>query len=155
MRKMGLIIASLTGLLVLGGLLLACDLEEATGSPAPVPFDALANDPHRYEGRYVCTQGTRVDGFEVSGLGAGMVEQDGRTHLTEPVIWLEHADVQSREDCIQTATLPSFEFCQVVVCGVFESGGGFGHAGAYQHQLWGSAVRVAPAYSGDRRVGPG
>ena len=53
-----------------------------------------------------------------------MFEKDGHPQLTEPVIWVEGADLQSREDCIRTDTNPSFEFCQVVVCGVFEIGGG-------------------------------
>ena len=123
--------------LVLSVMLLSCDQGNDRSHAALVPFDRLVANPEHYAGQYVCTKGVYVDGFEISGLGAATYQRDGYQWLTEPVIWLEGADFRSREDCIQTNTTPSFELCQAVVCGVFETGGGYGHGGGYAYRLQG------------------
>jgi hypothetical protein len=141
-RILGIGMAIVT--LILGTLLLACCQSDSRGDSDLVALETLMATPQRYAGQYVCTEGVHVDGFEASGLAASMYEQDGYPQLTEPVIWLEGAEFESREDCIRTDTQPSFEFCQALVCGVFETGGGYGHGGAYAHQLRGQGVPVSP-----------
>jgi hypothetical protein len=127
----------LTKVLLLSTSLLACGRTDGSGCADLVAFEYLVANPQPYVGQYVCTGGVHVNGFEVSGLGASAYEKDGYPQLVEPVIWLEGADFQSREDCIRTGTQPSFEFCEAIVCGVFEAGGGYGHGGAYAYQLLG------------------
>ena len=121
-------------------LLLACGAGAGSRYADSMAFDALLAAPQQYAGQYVCTAGVQAEGFEASGLAASTYEEDGTLYLTEPVIWLEEAGFQSREDCIQTDTSPPFEFCHVVVCGVFETQGGYGHRGAYAYQLRGQDV---------------
>jgi hypothetical protein len=145
MRPRILGIGSIVALLALGALLGACAWGDQSGSRNIIAFDTLVADPQAYAGQYLCTEGVHVDGFEASGLGASTYEKDGTLQLSEPVIWLEGAEFQSREDCIQTDTSPPFEFCQVVVCGVFETGGGYGHGGAYAYQIRGREVSALPS----------
>jgi hypothetical protein len=136
-----------TTTLLLSILLLACGPGNGSSHADLVRFDVLVANPQRYAGQYLCTGGVRVDGFEVSGLGAAMFEKDGYPQLTEPAIWVEGADLKSREDCIRTDTNPSFEFCHAVVCGVFETGAGYGHGGGYAHQIRGRDVSAMPSPS--------
>jgi hypothetical protein len=133
-----------TMMLLLGILLLACGPGDGSSHADMVPFDTLVANAQQYRGQYLCTEGVHVDGFEASGLGAAMFEKDGHPQLTEPVIWVEGADLQSREDCIRTDTNPCFEFCQAVVCGVFEMDGGYGHGGAYAYQMRGRELSALP-----------
>lgn len=122
-------------ILVLGNGLAACGDGPDSGQTDRVTFDALVASPQRYATQYVCTEGVYAGGFEVSGLAASADEEDGYLQLTGQVIWLEGADIRTREACTRTGTVPPFEFCQAVVCGVFETGGGYGHGGAYAYQL--------------------
>ncbi len=126
--------------LLLSALLLACGGSDGGSCADLIAFERLVASPQHFMGQYVCTRGIHVDGFEVSALGASTYEKDGYPQLVEPVIWLEGANFQSREDCARTDTHPSFEFCEAVVCGVFESGGSYGHGGAYAYQLLGRRV---------------
>lgn len=130
----------LTKVLLLSTLLLACGGRNGYGHVGLVDFERLVANPQLYTGRYVCTGGIHADGFEVSGLGASIYEKDGYPQLIEPVIWLEGAHFQSRQNCTRTDTQPPFEFCKAVVCGVFETGGGYGPAGACAYQLLGRGV---------------
>jgi hypothetical protein len=130
----------MTAMLALSLMLLSCDKGNGSSHADLVPFDRLVANPGHYAGQYVCTKGVHVDGVEISGLGAATYQQNGYQRLAEPVIWLEGADFQSREDCIQTNATPSFELCQAVVCGVFETGGGYGHGGGYAYQLQGREI---------------
>jgi hypothetical protein len=129
-------------------LLLACGRGDGSSHADLVAFDHLVANAQQHAGQYLCTEGVHVDGFEASGLAAAMFESDGHTQLTEPVIWVEGADLRSREDCIRTDTNPPFEFCRAMVCGVFETGARYGHGGAYAYQLRGqdlSALAGPPA----------
>jgi hypothetical protein len=132
-------------MLLLSVLLLACGPGDGSSQAGLVAFDHLVANAQQYAGQFLCTEGVHVDGFEASGLAAAMFEKGGRPQLAEPVIWVEGAGLQSREDCIHTDTTPSFEFCQAVVCGVFEAGGGYGHGGGYAYQLRGREVSALPS----------
>jgi hypothetical protein len=139
-------------MLALSITLLACDQGDGSGQSDLVAFEALVADPRAYAGQTVCTEGVQVDGFEASGLAASTKEQDGHLQLAEPVIWLEGAEIRSQEDCVQADTQPPYAFCRAVACGVFETGGGYGHGGAYAHQLRGQDVPAAgptPAREGE------
>jgi hypothetical protein len=131
------VLSVLSVLFVLGVMLPACGQGDGSSPAGLVAFDALVANPGQYAGQYVCTEGVQADGFESSGLAAATYQSGGTTYLTEPVIWLEGADIRSRQDCVRTDTQPPYEFCRAVACGVFETGGGFGHTGAYGHQLRG------------------
>jgi hypothetical protein len=115
--------------------------EAATPETGMVPYGDLVAYPDQYTGMWLCTEGIHASGFEVNDLGTSTYEKDGYPHLAEPVIWLEQADFQSRQDCHESDTTPSFEFCQAVVCGVFEMGGGYGHLGAYEYQIRGEGIQ--------------
>ncbi len=141
-----------TVMLALIILLLSCGQDYGSRYADLVAFDALVAHPQQYADQYLCTEGVQIDGFEVSALAASTYERDGYPQLTEPVIWLEGVDFQSRKNCIRTDTHPPFEFCQAIVCGVFETGGGYGHGGAYAYQLRGQEISVLPA-STSRREG--
>lgn len=97
----------------------------------------LLSNPERYQGREICTEGVYLSGFEASALGASTYQVSGAVYLTEPVIWIERADIRSKGDCFETQTTPPSEFCTVTVCGLFECGGEYGHLGAYECQLRG------------------
>jgi hypothetical protein len=132
-------------MLLLGTTLSACGRGNSSGDTVPVPLDTVLANPQQYAGQYVCTEGMHVDGFEASGLAASTYEEEGNRYLTDPVIWLEGADIQSREDCTQTDTDPALEFCLVTVCGVFETEGDYGHGGAYAYQIRGADVSALPS----------
>lgn len=103
-----------------------------------VNIDDLLSNPERYHGRQICTEGIYVSGFEVSAVGASPYQVGGAVYLTEPAIWIERADIRSRSDCFETQTTPPAEFCNAIVCGLFEYGGSYGHVGAYEYQLRGN-----------------
>ena len=132
-------------MLALSILLLSCGLGDGGSHADLVAFDQLVANPQQYAGQYLCTEGVHVEGFEMSGLGASTYEEDGYLRLAEPVIWLEGADFQTREDCTRTDTQPSFEVCQAMTCGVFETGARYGHGGAYTYQLQGQKASALPS----------
>jgi hypothetical protein len=119
-------------------LLFGCALGLSVNACAPsqdVPLDELLSNPDRYNGRQVCTEGIHAIGFEVNAIAASVRHEGNAAYLTEPIIWLEGADVTSSSRCFDTATSPPVRFCEARVCGVFESGGNYGHLGGYSHQL--------------------
>jgi hypothetical protein len=134
-RLPGLVCLLVSAVLVLAGLG-ACG--PAGGQrPAFVAFRVLTASPDGYAGAWVCTEGMHVSGFEVSALGSSTYEEAGAIRLTEPVIWLEQADIRSRRDCFtaETPPHPSYEFCRVEVCGQFDYGRTYGHADCCGYQL--------------------
>jgi hypothetical protein len=135
----------LTLALALSILLLSCEQGKDSRHADLVAFKDLIADTQQHAGQILCTEGVQVDGFEASGLAASTYTKDGHRYLTEPVIWLEGAEIQSREDCTRTGADPSYEFCHVVVCGVFEAGRDYGHGGVYAFQLRGSDVSALPS----------
>ncbi len=104
-----------------------------------VQFESLVATPQHYNGQLICTRGVALSGFEASGLAAATYEDEGAVQLTEPIIWLERADVRSQTDCFTTSTVPVYEFCRATVCGRFEYGSRYGHLGGYEFQLRGQA----------------
>ena len=102
-------------------------------------FHDLIANPDSYANQVICVEGTAVSSFEASAISAGTNKRDGATYLTEPAIWLENVVPESKRECFITG-LPPIEFCRVHVCGLFESGGGFGHLGGYEFQLVGREV---------------
>jgi len=100
-----------------------------------VPFDDLVSNPERYHGRRVCTEGIHATGFEVNALAASLRREGEAVYLTEPAIWLEGAEIRSSADCFDSGALPTARFCRATVCGLFESGGYYGHLGGYAYQL--------------------
>jgi hypothetical protein len=110
---------------------------DACAPTQDLPFDDLVSNPERYHGRRVCTQGLYATGFEVNALGASLRREGDAVYLTEPFIWLEGAKIGSSTDCVDSRTFPSARFCRATVCGLFESGGHYGHLGGYAYQLRG------------------
>lgn len=102
-----------------------------------VDIDELLSNAQSYQGKEICTEGVYASGSEISALGASTHEVAGAIYLTGPTIWIEGADIRSRTDCFKTDTIPPTEFCQVTVCGLLETGGNYGHLGAYKYQLQG------------------
>jgi len=121
--------------LLLVGFLLALSVN-ACDAQQNVPFEELVSNPKRYHGRRVCTEGIYATGFEVNALGASLRREGEAVYLTEPVIWLEGAEIRSSTDCVDSRTFPTASFCKVTVCGLFESGGYYGHLGGYAYRLW-------------------
>lgn len=126
-----------TQTLILVTLLLA-PLINCCGQRVNVRFDDLVSNPQDYQGQYVCTEGIRATGFEIDGLGPGTQRHGTAIYLTEPVVWLEGATVESTRECFTSETSPPFEFCRATVCGHFEYGGSYGHLGRYTYQLRGA-----------------
>ena len=131
MRNAILAIGSVWSVLFVGGCL--GTTPRTTGGF--VEFNELAARPQRYNGSEICTTGIYASGFETSALGASTYEVDGAVYLSQPVIWVEGAEIRSKGECVKAGGMPQAEFCQVEVCGLFESGGGFGHLGGYEYQL--------------------
>lgn len=102
-----------------------------------VDIDDLLSNPQSYQGKEICAEGVYASGSEISALAAFTHEVAGAIYLTGPTIWIEGADIRSSTDCFKTDTIPPTEFCQVTVCGLFETGGNYGHLGAYKYQLQG------------------
>ena len=119
---------------LLTGFVLALSLH-ACAPRQDVPFEELVSNPERYHGRRVCTEGIYVTGFEVNALGASLRREGEAVYLTEPAIWLEGAEIRSSADCVDSGAFPSSRFCRATVCGLFESGGYYGHLGGYAYQL--------------------
>jgi hypothetical protein len=120
--------------LLLVGFVLALSIS-ACAPLQDVPFEELVSNPERYHGRRVCTEGIYVTGFEVNALGASLRRDGEAVYLTEPVIWLEGAEIRLSTDCVDSGSFPTARFCRATVCGLFESGGYYGHVGGYAYQL--------------------
>jgi hypothetical protein len=103
-----------------------------------IDFHELVANPQRYSGSEVCTEGVYATGFETSALGISTYEVGEAVYPSEPTIWIEGAEIRARGACLQVESLPQAQFCPVEACGIFESGGGFGHLGAYRYQLRGT-----------------
>jgi hypothetical protein len=103
-----------------------------------VDIDDLLSSPQSYQGEEICTEAVYASGFEINALGASTYQRGDAVYLTEPVIWLERAEIRSSTDCFSSATTPPVEFCKARVCGFFEYGGNYGHVGAYEYQLRGA-----------------
>lgn len=114
-----------------------CDQSRKASHIELIEFSDLVSNPHNYHGKNICAEGAYLLGFEVSALGASTYQQGSAVYLTEPVIWIEGADIRSSTDCFKTDTTPPAEFCQATVCGLFETGGNYGHLGAYKFQIRG------------------
>lgn len=104
-------------------------------SSQDVPIAELLSNPDRYNGKRVCTEGIHAAAFELNAMAASVRDHEGATYLSESIIWLEGADLISSSRCFDSATSPPVRFCEARVCGVFESGGKYGHLGGYAHQL--------------------
>ena len=124
-------------LLLLIALLSGCGRGTTGDAGRFVDFGELLTNAERYHGHQICTAGVYVLGFETSALGASTYQRGSAIYLTEPAIWVGQAEIHSTGDCFSSDTAPPAEFCQVEVCGLFESGGGFGHLGGYEYQLRG------------------
>jgi hypothetical protein len=119
-------------------LVVGCQQMPEPATPQSIDFDELVAHPQRYSGSEVCTEGIYATGFETSALGASTYEVGEAVYLTEPTIWIEGADIRARGDCLKVEGIPQAQFCPVQACGIFESGGGFGHLGGYRYQLRGT-----------------
>jgi hypothetical protein len=100
-----------------------------------IPLEQLLSSPERYHGRWICTEGIQATGFEVSALGSKVRREGTLLYLAGPLIWLEGAEVVSTTDCFDSAATPGARLCRATVCGLFESGGRYGHLGGYEYQL--------------------
>ncbi len=120
--------------LLLVGFVLALSIS-ACAPRQDVPFEELVSNPERYHGRRVCTEGIYATGFEANALGASLQRDGEAVYLTQPAIWLEGAEIRSSADCFDSGALPTARFCKATVCGLFESGGYYGHLGGYAYQL--------------------
>ena len=123
--------------LLLLALLSGCGRGNTGDTERFVDFDELVTNAQSYHGQQLCTAGVHVLGFETSALGASTYRRGTAVYLTEPAVWIEGAEIRTTGDCFTSYTAPPAEFCQVELCGLFESGGGYGHLGGYQHQLRG------------------
>lgn len=113
-------------------LLFLAGCQSAPDAVLDIPFDTLVADPGKYDGEFFCTEGIYLSGFEISALGAATYERDGFLYLTEPVIWIERADVKTQAEC---TSFQGYQFCPVQVCGRFKFGGSYGHLGGYKYQI--------------------
>lgn len=105
------------------------------GSSENVLFSELISNSQKYNGKRVCTEGVHVSAFESDAIGESTYQEGEAMYLTEPTIWNEGANIKSKQDCFETDTIPSAEFCKVRICGIFEYGGAYGHVGGYQYQI--------------------
>lgn len=119
-------------LCVVGAAIVIC--ASACTTVKDVPLDELLSSPDRYDGKWICTEGIQATGFEVNALGAQLRRQGSEVYLAGPLIWLEGAEIVSSTDCFDSAT-GAARFCEATVCGLFESGGRYGHLGGYEYQL--------------------
>jgi len=124
-------------LLIVIGLLLTLLINGCARS-MEVDIDDLLSSPQSYQGEEICTEGVYASGLEINALGASTYQRGDAVYLTEPVIWLERAEIRSSTDCFSSTTTPPVEFCKVTVCGLFEFGANYGHVGAYDYQLRGA-----------------
>jgi len=124
-------------LLLFMALLSGCGRDTTVDAERFVDFGELVTNPQSYHGRQICTAGVYILGFETSALGASTYQRGSAIYITEPAIWVQGAEIRTTGDCFTSDTAPPAEFCQVEVCGLFESGGGFGHLGGYEYQLRG------------------
>jgi len=102
-----------------------------------VPLADLVSRTDQYDGKWICTEGIHLSGFETSALSTTVAQDDDRIRAAEPAVWLEGADIRSKEDCLVARGHPPFEYCRVTVCGRFEAGGRYGHGGGYAFQIQG------------------
>lgn len=125
-------------LLLLVALLSGCGRDTTGDTERFVDFDELVTNPQSYHGRQICTAGVYVLGFETCALGASTHQEGSAIYLTEPSVWVQGAEIRTTGDCFTSDTVPPAEFCESEVCGLFESGGGYGHLGGYEYQLQGA-----------------
>lgn len=134
MKKVVRVSACLLVILLVGG----CLGTPKRSTRKLVEFGELVAHPQRYRGSQVCTEGVYASGFETNALGMSTHKAGEVVYLTEPTIWIEGAEIRARGDCLEVGGSSQADFCPVEACGIFESGGGFGHLGGYEYQLAGA-----------------
>ena len=102
-----------------------------------VEFSELTSHPAEYDGRNICTEGVYAHAFECNALAESTYRKGAAVYLTQPAIWIQGATIVSSTDCFTTDTFPPAEFCKVRICGLFEYGDAYGHAGGYEYQIRG------------------
>ena len=117
-----------------------CNKGGGTDTPtdiAYVEFKELVEHPEAYDGKIIRTEGTYLNAFEASALAASTYEYNGRTFLSDPIIWIEGGNIESKNDCLTIKDEISYptEFCIARICGLFEYGKQYGHLGQYEYQI--------------------
>lgn len=121
---------------------LFCILSNGCAEKMNARIDDLLSNPGLYLGKHICTYAIDVSGFETNGLAESTYEEAETIYHTEPVIWIEGAEIASRTACLRSETLPATEFCQATVCGI-PYGANYGHVGAYPFQLRADSNRAS------------
>jgi hypothetical protein len=110
-----------------------------TSKPKFVELVDLIAIPERYNGKNIRSNGIYVRGFECSALGVSTYKKDNAVYLTEPTIWIESANIESKTNCFTMDLFPPAEFCTIKISGIFEYGDRYGHLGGYKFQIRGKS----------------
>ena len=121
----------------------------ACSAPTELTVEQLMSSPEKYNGDVVTVSGYYFHGWEnillceglkYSGLAEGHMGPDGETMWVEgglPLELYENLYVQSDMG-------PEERYGKIRVKGKFETGGGFGHLGAFNSQISPQEVELLP-----------
>ena len=94
-----------------------------------VTLSELLKSPKKYSNQKICTEGVYYDDFETSVLVESFDEE--KVFDTQEAIWVKN----ETEKDILVVVSEKKAVQEIKTCGVFQTGGGFGHLGAYKHRL--------------------
>jgi len=132
---------SLVTLLVTG----CTDLGSTNG--ASVTFKQLLADPNHFNGKEITIEGFVFLGFEIIVLSEELNPSgyaEGHLIPGERMLWIEGGIPTDIHDELYEQRMmgPSERYGKVLVKGVFQYGGQYGHLGAYQYQISPSEIQL-------------
>ena len=114
---------------------------------ASVTFEQLLADPNHFNGKEITIEGFVFLGFEIMVLSEELNPSgyaEGHLIPDERMLWIEGgipADI--RDELYEQRMMgPSERYGKVLVRGVFQYGGQYGHLGAYQYQISPSEIQL-------------
>jgi len=111
-------------------------------SSSSVSFEQLVSDAEKYDGKTVTLDAFYFSGFEISALSGSLQPASSgewRIVPSQPLIWIEGGIPEETFNTLfkQTSTPSGYPeyYGKMNVTGIFETGGQYGHLGAYKYQI--------------------
>ena len=118
-----------------------------SGKGASVNFEKLLSNPNQYNGKEIAIEGFIFLGFETMVLSEELKKSgyaEGHLIPGERMLWIEGGIPTDIHDKLygQQTMGPSERYGKVLVKGIFQYGGQYGHLGAYEYQISPSEIQL-------------
>ncbi|MFC2004746.1 hypothetical protein ACFLUY_00815 [Chloroflexota bacterium] len=128
-------------------LLLGCNPQGTSKEPSEVTFEQLMADPARYDGMDIEIEGYFYHGFETIVLSERLDPSgyaEGHLVPKGSMLWIEGGIPREIYDGLHQQQMmgPSERYGRLMIKGLFEYGGEYGHLGQFEYQLKPSLVKL-------------